>query len=328
MPICSSHYQPPRVLRNPHVNTIASGLLRRLSVPATVRRARITTPDNDFIDIDIHPCLSGAPVGTAIISHGLEGHSRRGYVLGVARALSSCGFQVLAWNMRSCSGEPNCTKLLYHMGETSDLAAVIARAEDFALPILLMGFSMGGNQICRYLGRGPVSPLVRAGAVISVPCDLPGAALKLDSPNCRVYLQYFLRSMRRKVREKALRFSEYPSIEGLENVCSFADFDSRFTAPVYGFASAADYWIKNSTVADLPLVRVPLFMLIAADDPFCSPACYPYETARDNPHIYLEVPQYGGHVGFASFAKVFYSEERVVDFASTVWSGNIWSSTA
>lgn len=320
MPILTSRYTAPLGLANRHCNTIWPVLFRHASpFPVDLERIRLDTPDGDFLDVDLHPCLSGPFRGLAILSHGLEGSSRRKYILGMARALTMHGFQVLAWNMRSCSREMNRTKFLYHMGEIQDLSTVISYAESLGFPIFLAGFSMGGNQICRYLARGEVSPLIRAAAVVSVPCDLTGSAPIIDKALGGIYTQYFLRSMRRKVKEKAAHFCDYPSLEGLDAMHSFAEFDERFTAPIYGFSSAEDYWQQNSTVEDLFQIRLPLYFLQAADDPFCSQNCYPLEAARKNEFLHLEIAPHGGHVGFAQAGQLYYSEERVLDFIELVW---------
>ena len=326
MPILPSSYSTPFWLRNPHISTIWPVLFRRMNFPRgenlpPCKRVRLDTEDGDFLDMDVYPPSPCVPNrGTAILSHGLEGNSRRKYILGLARLLLRAGFHVLAWTMRGCSGEPNRTERMYHMGVTEDLAAVIRHAESLDKPILLAGFSMGGNQTCMYLAKGPVSPLVRAAIAISVPCDLEGAARVMDSPSCAFYMHYFLRTMLPKMKEKAARFPNFPSVEGIDRFRTFMEFDSRFTAPIYGYASAREYWKDNSILPWLPHISIPVYMLLAQDDPFCSPSCYPREAALANPYLHLEITPHGGHVGFAQSGQVFYSEERALEFVRNFWN--------
>ena len=97
---------------------------------------------------------------------------------------------------------------------------------------------------------------------------------------------------------------------------TFKDFDDLYTAPIFGFKDAEDYWEKASCKPFLGHISVPTLLINAADDPFLTPPCYPYEEAAANPLLHLEIPRFGGHVGFIAFngKGEYWSESRAISF--------------
>ena len=319
--IADSGYCPPRFLRNGHLLTLWASQKRKLRLPwePYFRTERLETDDGDFFDVDVLPALPGArAAGAVILSHGLEGSSRRPYMRGMAEIFRRAGWDVLARNFRGCSGEPNRTVRMYHGGETEDLHKTVCWAAGQGYGrLVLAGFSMGGNQTLKYLGEDPsrVPGQVCAAVGVSVPCDLEGSAEMLDRPSRMLYMAYFMSSLRRKVREKHARFPDKVSVAGLSRMVTFEAFDNAYTAPLHGFASARDYWRRSSSLPVLGNIRVPVYLLNAADDPFLSESCFPVELARESRLFTLEMPKHGGHVGFVSpDAGPYWSEIRALDF--------------
>ncbi len=316
MPVLSCSYRSPWLFRNGHVQTIYPNLCRRAPQIPSVR-TRITTPDNDFLDLDR---VSIGSDRAAIVLHGLEGSSSRPYIRGMVRVLSRSGWDVLAWNFRGCSGEPNRNLRFYHMGDTEDIHTVIQHALS-RYPyetIALVGFSMGGNVILKYLAEQGerLSPVVRAAATFSVPCDLPAAAEKMDRPSNALYTRRFLVMLADKIREKARRFPGLIDDKPVLGMRTFREFDAVYTAPIHGFASAEDYWARSASKPLLHAITIPTLLVNASDDPFLTPSCYPYDEARANSNLYLEVPPNGGHVGFVSLGHGgrYWSERRAGEF--------------
>lgn len=322
MPILPSSYSPPLWLRNGHVNTLWPALFRKIE-PLPAERVRLEMPDGDFVDVDIlrssmrRGSAGGKADKVAILSHGLEGNTRRAYMQGMARALLAAGWDVVGRNMRGCSGELARFPNKYYMGETGDLhdIALYCMAQGWKT-VVMGGFSMGGAQTLKYLGEDPgkVPPAVKAGFGISVPCDLVGASRRLSSPQCAIYMKYFMRTMLPRMRAMAAKHKNFPSLEGLEHIRTFNEFDARFTAPINGFSSALDYWTRCACLPHVENIAVPTLLVNAGDDPFLTPSCTPHEQARRSQHLFLEAPRHGGHVGFAGGGPRYWTESRVVDF--------------
>ncbi|ROT99551.1 alpha/beta fold hydrolase [Marinobacter sp. R17] len=310
-------YRPPLWLRNGHVQSVWPTLFRRIDVAEPLSQ-RIDTPDGDELHLDWY--RQGSP-RLAILSHGLEGHSRRPYILGLARGLLADGWDVLAWNFRSCGGHMNRLPRFYHSGATQDLHTVVRHAladrADYQ-HVALSGFSMGGNLTLLYLAEQGerIDSRIRGAVTYSVPCDLAGSARMLALPSRRIYMQRFLRDLQVKMAEKASHFPDLIDLDGFDGIRNFQQFDDRYTAPLHGFRDANDYWTQASCLPRLPEIRVPSLIVNAADDPFLSTACYPEKRRQLGAWVTLEAPRWGGHVGFVEIARdgYYWSERRALNF--------------
>ena len=316
-------YRPPFPFTSGHMQTIYPTLFRRL--PRThPTPERLSTPDGDFLDIDWHMSSNAKTHRLAVISHGLEGHARKKYPLGMARHLTDHGWDVICLNFRCCSAEPNLLVRFYHSGVTDDLHTVIRHAlstKDYQ-HVGLIGFSMGGNQTLKYLGEAPdlVPEQVCAAIVFSVPCSLYDAVQVMSGWQNRGYMRYFMKGLREKIRIKAQRYPELIDLSGLEDMKTFEIFDDRYTAPLHGFSDGADYYQRCSSRQFLPMIRVSTLMVQALDDPFLPASCYPIEEAENNPNLYLEIPEFGGHVGFMGRWREssYWSEKRASGFLESL----------
>ena len=256
-----------------------------------------------------------------IISHGLEGHSKRAYVVGMARMAVGEGWDVLAWNFRGCGGEMNRLPRLYCNADTEDLHAVVTCAvEKGYSSIVLIGFSMGGNVSLLYLGRESrrIPDAVAGTVAFSVPCDLQGCAQALARPACRIYMNRFLVELKRKLEIKQRDYPALISLQGYRKIRDFKAFDDRYTAPFHGFKDAEDYWTRCSCLPWLGSIRVPTLLINAVNDPFLSPSCYP--ASLHNPLVRLVTPTQGGHCGFPSSGNGtrYWSEQAAAQFLSAL----------
>jgi predicted alpha/beta-fold hydrolase len=317
MPIIRpSLYRPPLLFKNGHVQTIYPNVFRRVN-GVTYFRQRLWTPDNDFLDLDWSP--AGA-TRLGIVAHGLEGNSTRPYVLGMVRALNRNGWDAVVWNFRGCSGEPNRQVRLYHSGDTPDLDTVLTHILENRpyQKLALIGFSLGGNIILKYLGEKArkLDRKVRCAVTFSVPCHLASSALKMGNAKNALYMKRFLRLLHQKIRRKMQLFPNKIDDRGFHRIRTFKEFDERYTAPLNGFMSAEDYWEKSSCKPRLAHIAIPTLLINSLDDPFLAPPCFPYQESLGNPFLFLETPETGGHVGFVSFEKsgTYWSEIRAIEF--------------
>jgi predicted alpha/beta-fold hydrolase len=322
MPIIhQSSYRAPFLLNNGHLQTLYPTMARKVKGVA-YQRERIVTPDDDFLDLDWSRAGSRK---LAILSHGLEGHTGRPYMIGMARMLNQHGWDVLAWNYRACSGEINRRLRMYHNGCIDDLDCVVRHGlKDGAYnKAAMIGFSLGGNLILMYLGSmgTTLDPRIRGAVAFSVPCDLKAGAMELAKARNYIYMKQFLVSLHEKIKLKMEQMPGVISDDGYGRIKDFKGFDDRYTAPINGFRDAEDYWYKCSSSRFLHAITVPALLVNALDDPFLADGCYPVQQAERSRNVHLEMPSSGGHVGFVQFNAdgSYWSENRAVEFLGKAW---------
>jgi predicted alpha/beta-fold hydrolase len=311
MPILNNtNYCPIFPFRNPHINTIFPAIFRQIKRPAFLRE-RLTTPDDDFLDVD---WLKNGNKRLVILCHGLEGSSDSQYIKGTSTIMHDHGWDVLAMNYRSCSGEINKQYRIYHSGATDDLHLVIEEVEVAYEEIILVGFSLGGNLVLKYSNDGlfQLSPKIKKTIAVSAPVDLGSSAIEILKPKNKIYERRFLKSLRKKANEKYAQFPERFPIADIEKVKTLRDFDDYFTAPIHGFKDATDYYTRCSALPFLRNVSIPTLIVNAQDDTFLSPACFPIDLAKKSELLHLSMPKYGGHVGFTMLGSAHYWVEQQI----------------
>ena len=316
MPIISSHYVAPFPFKNCHINTTYKTLFYRGM--HNYKRERLVLSDGDFIDIDFSEIESQTLV---IALHGLEGSSQSKYLQAAVKYLNAQQIACAAVNFRGCSGEDNVKPYAYHSGKTDDLQEVISyilNSRNYK-HLILLGYSMGGNIILKYLGEHTIVPSeIKCAIALSAPCDLAGSAQELSKPVNWLYNKRFLLSLKQKINNKRLQFpNKIATQTAMEKVMNFYDFDNVVTAPLFGFKNAEDYYRQSSSKQFLSRITVPTLLINALDDTFLSQSCYPETEAQKNNKLFLEIPKYGGHVGFntqLSPYKSLWSEKRITQF--------------
>jgi predicted alpha/beta-fold hydrolase len=310
-------FRPAWGLASNHAQTVAGAFLRHTDGIA-FRRVRLTTPDGDFLDLDFaeQPAMAWPPATReapsadhtpwVLLLHGLEGSARRGYACEMYRQLGRLGIRAVGLNYRSCSGEMNRTARLYHAGATEDVAFVRQwLAERYPQAARgMVGFSLGANLLLKYLGeQGESLPAqLQAAVAVSPPFDLARNARVVEGGLAYYYARRLLRPLQVKAQAKAALLDGAIDLARVAAAQTVREFDEAFTAPLYGFRDAADYYARCSCGPYLGAISAPTLLIRALDDPLFDPDDVPQAAIAANPHLYAGLTRRGGHVGFVAQA--------------------------
>ena len=274
-------YQAPWWLPNGHLQTIWASKVTGASwksKPTHYVRERWTTPDSDFIDVDIqyaHHSQGPLPENSApwlVLFHGLEGSSSSPYARAFAEIAHLLGWHFVVPHFRGCSGDINLLPRAYHSGDHQEIDWILKRLQNRSQGALrVVGISLGGNALLRWAQTAGnyASTLARSVCAICAPLDLMACGQALGQGiNRLIYTRIFLKTMKPKALQK---LQQYPGLFDYEKILraqTLYEFDDIFTAPLHGFKGVEDYWRQASALPALGDIQIPALIVNARNDPF------------------------------------------------------------
>ena len=213
---------------------------------------------------------------------------------------------------------------MYHSGLTSDTVCVLQELQRRRNgPLFVAGFSLGGNVALKLAGELGDSDLLAGVCAVSTPIDLAMSVRALDRLSNKLYARRFLKRLRERIRRKSALSPELYRTDGLDSVSSIWEFDDRFTAPLFGFGNADNYYDTQSAKRFLPLIRVPALIVTAVDDPLVPFEMYKHEAFSSNPALRLVAAKNGGHLGFLSRRRPrFWLDGVILNWMENVVTGS------
>lgn len=321
------------LFRNRHLATVATAAIRAHLDEERFPIEDILFPTEPGVQVRVRRQRPDGEVrGHMVLIHGLEGSSEGSYMRSLAQAALSAGLAAHRMNMRNCGGTEAYCRTLYHAGLTIDIEHYLAhiRAEDLAagrdLPVYLVGFSLGGNQVSKLAGVwGNQAPSQIAGVTaVSAPIDLAACSRCVQLRSNWLYQWQFVYRMKRTLRRKHALMPDLYSLEGLEKIRTIWELDDAYVAPLGGFRDAAHYYATQSAQNFLGAVRLPMLMVHAEDDPFIPIHLYDQPAVTDNPHIRFVRAPHGGHMGFIAAERPrFWVNEVILRWIGEVESTRI-----
>ena len=303
----AADYQPPRWLRNPHLQSMLSSSRMRLQRGLLLLAATGAVSEELILDGGDGVRLQGwhshiegrEPKGMALLLHGWEGSAESSYMRMAAARMIDQGFDVVRLNFRDHGNTHHLNPGIFHSNRIDE---VVQAAGDIArrwpdLPLVAAGYSLGGNFVLRLALRAPAAgvPLQRVASV----CPVLDPALTMDSIESgpAMYDWYFRRKWAGSLRRKRDLFPELSDCDDRVLKLDIRALTTWLVERHTDFGSLQAYFDGYSIAGDrLSTLQVPADILMAKDDPVI-----PYSTFSDwqlPQQARLETACWGGHCGF------------------------------
>ncbi|MGY1426029.1 YheT family hydrolase [Lysobacter sp. A289] len=309
----AADYQPPRWLRNAHLQTLLGGSVMRQRMGRRALEATAAVTTSHLIDggrgvrlQGLHSAVPGvAPRGLALLLHGWEGSVDSSYMCLTAARLLESGFEVFRLNFRDHGGTHHLNEGIFHSNRIDEVvhaAGDVARR--FPLrPLVVAGYSLGGNFALRLALHAPAAGLSIARVAVVCPLIDPARTMDAMERGFPLYMQHFERKWRQSLQRKRSLFPEQHDFDDRVLGLRMRPLTQWLVERNTDFGTLERYFDGYSIAGDrLAGLQVPTSVLMAADDPVIPVAGWQSQQLPDT--VQLEISPWGGHCGFLQNARL------------------------
>ena len=241
-----------------------------------------------------------------IIFPGLTGSVNDPYVINIANECIINGrFNTCIYQMRLLNDQLKVEKrYLFLIDDIDEALDEIRKEYGENTNIYGIGFSYGANQLVKYLGqKNYLKKKINAGVSICNPFEFIISSRlglnKLYNRMLLMFLQKVVVKTRKNLEDLKL------DVNFLLNDNNLKNFDDFYTAKIFGFSCADEYYRNVSSVNEMKNINVPLLCINAKDDQICFEESIPYDDIKLNKNIALLHTYHGTHSAFIENDGIF-----------------------
>ncbi len=237
-----------------------------------------------------------------MILPGLTGSVNDAYVINLVDKAIKEGFIVCIYQMRLLNENVKIPekRYLFLMDDLDLTLNEILKKYNNEKKIFAVGFSYGANQIVRYLGEyNYINKKIFGAVSISNPYEMIiTSRFGKDKLYDRMLLMFcqevFIKTRKSLENDKKLNLN----CDLIQNTNSLYIFDTEYTAKIFGFDNASDYYRNVGCAKFIKNINVPLLCIHSLDDQVTVKYAIPYDSIQQNKNIILLTTSHGTHSCF------------------------------
>jgi len=303
MPIVRENFKPTFWCWEPRMQSMVASFIRQTISDINYSRELFTFRDGGIVGLDwMETVYDGADQPIVLFLPGITGSSQSEYIKALVNTACKERARCVVFNFRGRGGLGLKSPRTYCAANSDDLSEILnhLKLRYPRAPVLGVGISLGGIILGNYLtdqGHKARDKVVAA-MLISVCFDTFEGTRSLETPGLNLLLnRHLATTLVESIKEVKEQFDNW-DLDLVFTSKTVREFDSRFTAKMFGYKSVAEYYGACRLHSKVGDIKVPTLALNAEDDPFQPGDSIPKEGAESSSHLGILVTNYGGHVGF------------------------------